>query len=86
MGMYITYPDTLPRWNDTRKIVLDKILQALNNGAGSGSGSGGVDGSLSGFGPPSGGLGSDGDTYTDKTNNSFYGKFGSTWKLLVELG
>lgn len=83
MGMYITYPDTLPRWNDTRKITLDKILQALNNGAGAGGG--GVDGHLVGAGVPSSGIGSSGDTYWDVTNKDFYVKDGSTWTLLVDL-
>lgn len=84
MGAYITYSDTLPRFYDTRKITLDKILQALNNGAGGGGG-GGVDGHLVGAGAPSGGIGSSGDTYWDTTGKDFYVKDGSSWTLLVDL-
>lgn len=35
----ITYADTDPRFYDTRKISLDKVLQAINGGAGGGGGS-----------------------------------------------
>ena len=67
MGAYITYSDTLPRFHDTKKITLDKILQALNNGAGGGGGGSGT-GTLSGSGVPSNGIGSNGDIYIDLTN------------------
>lgn len=82
MGAYITYSDTLPRYFDTKKITLDKILQALNNGAGSGSG---TSGTLVGAGAPSGGLGVSGNTYWDTTNDDFYVKDGGTWTLLVDV-
>lgn len=82
MGAYITYSDTLPRYFDTRKITLDKILQALNNGAGGGGG--GVDGHHVGSGVPSNGLGSSGDTYWDSTNKDLYVKDGSAYVLVVD--
>lgn len=81
--MYMTYPDTLPRWHDTRKITLDKILQALNSGAGSGGGGGASDGHHVSAGAPSGGTGVSGDTNWDTTNKIFYVKDGSTWTPLV---
>lgn len=34
MSALVTYSDTAPRFHDTRKISLDKILQAINGGAG----------------------------------------------------
>lgn len=84
MSARVTYPDTFNRFADPRKITLDKILQAINSGGGGGGG-GGVDGTLTGFGAPSAGLGSDGDTYWDKTNKDLYVKDSSTWTLVVDL-
>lgn len=46
MSAIITYPDTELRHADTSKIVLDKILQALNNGAGCGGSGGGGGGAV----------------------------------------
>lgn len=85
MSARVTYPDTFNRFADTRKITLDKILQALNNGAGGGGGGGGSGNTFSGFGPPSAGLGSDGNTYWDKSNKDLYVKDSSTWTLVVDL-
>lgn len=82
MGALVTYPDTQVRWHDTRKISLDKILQALNSGAGGGGVGGGT---LSGSGVPSSSLGDTGDLYFDVTNRDLYGKVGSTWHLLVDI-
>ena len=36
MSATITYPDTLNRFADSKKITLDKILQALGGGSGGG--------------------------------------------------
>lgn len=82
MPALITYPDTENRFHDSKKITLDKILQALNGGAGSGSGSGGT---LTGAGAPGAGLGSSGFTYWDSTNKDFYVKDGGTWQLLDDI-
>lgn len=82
MPALITYSDTQNRFHDTSKITLDKILQALNGGAGGGGGSGAT---LEGFGAPGAGLGSNGNTYWDKTNRDFYVKDSGTWTLLVDL-
>ncbi len=38
MSAQTIYPDTLPRFADTSKITLDKILQSLNAGGGGGGG------------------------------------------------
>lgn len=84
MPALITYPDTYPRFHDTRKITLDKILQALNNGAGGGGG-GGASGLFSGFGPPSGGTGINGNLYVDQTNQDLYAKIGGSWTLFVDV-
>lgn len=84
MGAYITYSDTLPRYFDTQKITLDKILQALNNGAGGGGGSGTAS-TFAGAGVPSSGIGVSGNIYTDTSNNDVYVKIGGTWTLLVDL-
>lgn len=83
MSALITYPDTENRFADSKKITLDKILQALNNGAGGGGG--GVDSTFSGFGAPGAGVGSSGNTYWDRTNKDFYVKDGTTWTLIVDL-
>lgn len=82
MGALITYSDTEPRWHDTSKITLDKILQALNDGAGGGGS--GTTGLLDGFGAPGAGLGSNGNLYVDKTNRDLYAKIGGTWELIVD--
>lgn len=81
MPALITYPDTENRFHDTSKITLDKILQALNGGAGGGSGGG----TLSGAGAPGAGLGSNGDLYYDTTNKDLYGKAAGVWELLVDI-
>lgn len=81
MGAQITYEDTLPRYYDTKKITLEKILQATNSGGGGGGGTG----SLDGFGAPSSGLGSSGNTYWDRTNKDLYVKDGSVWTLVTDL-
>jgi hypothetical protein len=39
MSYTITYPDTDPKFADSSKITLDKILQATNSGSGGGGGS-----------------------------------------------
>lgn len=83
MSAIVVYPDTEVRQADSKKITLDKILQALNDGAGGGAG--GADGTLSGFGSPGAGLGSSGDTYWDRTNKDLYVKDGATWTLVVDL-
>lgn len=85
MGAYITYSDTLPRYYDTKKITLDKILQALNNGAGGSGGGGASDGHHVGAGVPSGGVGVSGDTYWDTSGKDFYVKDGGSWTLLVDV-
>lgn len=82
MSAIITYPDTELRHADTSKIVLDKILQALNNGAGcGGSGSGDAGGGTGqcpacnfiGAGSPEGvQAGAPGSRYYDTTNDDHY--------------
>jgi len=81
-GILIVYEDTSPRYNDTQKITLDKILQKLNAGGGSGSG---TTDTFSGFGVPSPALGSSGNMYWDRTNKDLYVKDGATWTLVVDL-
>lgn len=81
MGAYITYADTLPRYFDSSKISLDKILQAINNGGG-GGGSG--TGTLSGSGAPSAGLGSNGDIYIDLSNKDLYVKISGAWEIWLD--
>lgn len=83
MSAMVSYPDTENRWADSKKLTLDKILQALNSGAGGGGG--GVSDSLSGLGAPGAGLGSSGNTYWDRTNKDFYVKDGATWTLLTDI-
>ena len=83
MSALVTYPDTEVRHADSKKVTLDKILQALNNGAGGGGGAGG--GTLSGAGAPGSGLGSNGDLYVDTTNRDLYAKIGGAWELWVDI-
>lgn len=78
MSAIITYSDTENRHADSKKITLDKILQALNGGAG-----GGV--SLSGAGVPGAGLGSNGDLYVDTTNRDLYAKINGAWELWLDM-
>lgn len=84
MGAYMTYTDTLPRFFDTQQITTEKILQALNNGAGGGGGSPGT-GTLSGSGVPSNGIGSNGDIYIDLSNRDLYVKISNVWELWVDM-
>lgn len=81
MPALITYPDTENRYHDTSKITLDKILQALNGGAGGGGGAG----NLSGSGPPAAGLGSNGQFYVDELNRDLYVKIGGVWELWLDI-
>lgn len=81
MSAIVSYPDTENRHADTKKIALDKILQALNSGAGGG----GAGGALDGFGAPAAGLGSNGNIYIDKTNRDLYVKIGGTWELWLDM-
>jgi hypothetical protein len=82
MPALITYADTENRFHDTRKITLDKILQALNDGAGGGAGSGGA---LSGDGAPGAGTGSNGNIYVDRTNRDMYVKIAGAWEIWVDI-
>lgn len=76
MSAIVTYPDTENRHADTKKITLDKILQAMNGGSGGGSvTSYSVGGNFSGSGSPEGVVTANkGATYTDTTNQQFYFK------------
>lgn len=82
MPALITYPDTENRYHDTSKITLDKILQALNGGAGGG---GAGTGTLSGAGAPAAGTGDNGDIYIDLTNRDMYVKIGGVWELWLDI-
>lgn len=85
MGAQITYTDTLPRFYDTKKITLEKILQKTNAGGGGGGGGGGTTDTFAGAGAPGAGTGVSGNMYWDTTNKDLYVKDGSTWTLVVDL-
>lgn len=70
MSAQITYPDTYPRYADTRLIALQKILQRENALSGvTGGGSGSV---TSGAGAPSVDPGVDSALYYDTTTMILY--------------
>lgn len=75
MSAIVTYPDTENRHADTSKITLDKILQALNGGAGGGAGTYSGGGNFSGTGSPEGVVTANkGATYTATDTQQFYFK------------